>query len=183
MFSGGAPTGFAPQGKAAALAGQGNGMRLPSSFAGTTVTPYERYMGTNPTDRMNQQEFWQSGQAPQYAASSMLRTALGLEAPQNPLLADALRQKRRQQPGMMRRSAWESPGVGEFSIPRAPFTPPVRGNPPNPEPRPIGPPAAIGGGLGGGGVVLPPWVSSTPPTIQPMPPVSFGQDPRLTVLR
>lgn len=179
MFSGGAPTGFAPQGKAAALAGQGNGMRLPSSFAGTNVTPYERYMGTNPTDRMNQQEFWKSGQAPQYSASSMLRTALGLEAPQHPLLADALRQKRRQQPGMMGR-----PNVGGgMAIPSAPFTPPVRGNPPNPEPRPIGPPASIGGGFGGGSVVLPPWTTSTPPAIQPMPPVSFGQDPRLTVLR
>ena len=168
-----------------------SGMRSPTSMGGAQVTPYERYMGTNPTDRMNQKEFWQSGQAPQYATSNVIRSALGMEPAANPLVADALR-RRKMQPGMGR-----GPAVGGMGRSPNPWHEPVdRGGYGSgtfaPQPRPIGPPVTLPGG-GGPSILgaptgtyqvpMPDW-ATTPPSIQPMPPVALGQnDPRLTVLR
>lgn len=182
-----------------------SGMRSPTSFGGTQVTPYERYMGTNPADRMNQKEFWQSGQAPQYSTSNVIRSALGMDPAAHPLVADALR-RRRMQPGQ------GGPGMGRGGPARGQVWPELGGRPAvgggmggygsgtfAPAPRPMGPPVTLPGSggpsilgaptLGGPRptqtyqVPVPDW-AQTPPSIQPMPPVALGvNDPRLTVLR
>lgn len=160
-----------------------SGMRSPTSLGGTQVTPYERYTGTNPADRMNQKEFWQSGQAQQYSPTTMIRSALGMDPSAHPLVAGALRRKRMQAgPGR------GGPGLGGPSIQGRPtpwHEPVDRGGYGSgtfaPQPRPMGPPIS---GLGGDySFQMPAW-AATPPSTMPMPPSILGApDPRNTVLR
>lgn len=164
-----------------------SGMRAPSSFGGTQVTPYERYMGTNPADRMNQQEFWKSGQAQQYSPTNMIRSALGMDPAAHPLVADALRRKRMQAgpgrggPGLGGPNTWHEPvGRGGYGMPATGVGSIA------PQPRPMGPPiSGLGGGLPPGDYAFPmPSWASTPPSTMPVPPSILGApDPRTTVLR
>lgn len=135
--------------------------RRMSSIGGARVTPYENYRAQPGTQDMNRQQFWQSGQAPQYSQVNLMRAAMGQPALTQDDLMAALK-RRRQGRGM--------PGAntGFNSTAPSPFPPPTLN------------PSFLPGQNGGRPTVsytlpstVPPITYPTPPSIQPIPPKSL----------
>lgn len=144
--------------------------RRMSSIGGARVTPYENYRAQPGTQDMNRQEFWQSGQAPQYSQVNVMRQAMGMPALAGEDIVDALK-KRKQRVG--NRAAVNDgsnrPALSSLFPPQLP---------------PLGLPTNVStvpnsnGGLPTVSYTLPstmpPMTYPTlPPSIQPMPPKSL----------
>lgn len=142
------------------------GMHSPTSAAGMRATPYERYVASGPDNRMNLQEFRNSGQVQDYGPQAML-------AQLDPRMQEIVKRK------LLERMMGGAPrAFGSDFAPR------------------FGGLGDGGGALGGGAVdygprptrtyelPMPSWAhGNTMPAPQPMPPQVMGggfRDPRMS---
>lgn len=143
--------------------------RQMSSPGGLRVTPYENYRAQPGTQDMNRQEFWQSGQAPQYSQVNVMRQAMGMPALAGEDIVGALKKRKQRvgnraavndwnpRPAMSNLFPTQLPPLG--LPPNVSMLPPQNGGRP---PVTITLPSTV-----------PPMTYPTPPSIQPMPPKSL----------
>lgn len=141
--------------------------RRASSAGGFRVTPYENYRAQPGTQGMNRQEFWQSGQAPQYSQVNVMRQAMGMPPIAGEDVVSALKKRRQKRPAYSPITDWVPNRPTGIAPPSVPVGMPTNvSTVPNPN-----------GGLPTVTYNLPspiaPITYPTPPMLQPMPPKSL----------
>lgn len=143
-----------------------------SSLGGARVTPYENYRAQAGTQDMNRQEFWKSGQAPQYSQVNVMRQAMGMPPLASEDIVGALK-KRKQRVGNRTATSDWNPRPSSSMSNLFPAQLPPLGLPTNVStgPNPNGGLPTVSYTLPS---TVPPMTYPTlPPSIQPMPPKSL----------
>ena len=145
--------------------------RRMSSIGGARVTPYENYRAQPGTQDMNRQEFWQSGQAPQYSQVNVMRQAMGMPALAGEDIVGALKKRKQRVGNRAAVNDWNPRPRSSMGSLFPPQLPPL-GLPTNVStlPNPNGGMPTVSYTLPSS---VPPITYPTPPSIQPMPPKSL----------